>query len=73
MRSRLLSVWTARGPILVLRNDFVAISDLEVKLMQWYHLCFAYEYSSGDYVMLLNGDVVDKGVHDKRLQESKRK
>lgn len=43
----IFSVWTAQGPYAVVRNNFVALSDMEVKLMHWYNHCFSYDYQVG--------------------------
>ncbi len=67
------AVWTATGPIMVLRNHFVAFSSLEVHLLRWYHLCFSFDYRSGEYEMVLDGDAVDRGVFGKDLAGMKRK
>ncbi len=59
----LVAVWTASGPIFALRNQFIGISDVEVKVMRWYHHCFSYDYSEGTYSMVLDGSVVAQGEH----------
>ncbi len=55
------SMWTGLGPIFVMRNQFIGISTFEVKVMTWYHHCFTYDYSTGDFAMLVDGDVVEEG------------
>ncbi len=68
---QMVSVWTGRGPIMMLKNDFVAFSDLDVKLMQWYHLCFTYDYTNGLFKMYLDGELLDEGTHSRNMTELK--
>ena len=57
------SVWTASGPIMVLRNQFVSFSSVSAHLMRWYHHCFTFDYATGRYKMTLNGEVLTEGTH----------
>lgn len=54
-------VWTGLGPIFVIRNNFVAISRVEVKVMRWYHHCFAYNVTNGQFAMYLDGSLLEEG------------
>ena len=54
-------VWTATGPITVFQNQFVTLSNIEVKLMRWYHLCSSYDMNSKKFEMVLDGEVISKG------------
>ena len=64
-------VWTGQGPIMVFRNQFIAISNVEVKLMRWYHHCYSYDFKTGDYEMLLDGEIVAQGTHSQQLSKVK--
>ncbi len=64
-------VWTGSGPVMSLRNQFVAFSSIEVKLMRWYHHCFAFDYDTGKYTMILDGEVIDEGTHTQKLTQLK--
>ncbi len=62
-------VWVDSGPIVMLHNVFVAHSNIQVELMQWYHCCFTYDYKTGSFQMVLDGKVITSGRHDYGLEE----
>ena len=46
----------------------MGFSDIEVKVMRWYHHCFSYDYASGTYAMVLDKDLLTEGEHGKNLE-----
>ena len=67
----MLIVWTGLGPIMVLRNRFVGISTVEIKVMRWYHHCFTFDFKTMKYKMYLDGKIVAQGVTNQPLDKLK--
>ncbi|TRY78459.1 hypothetical protein TCAL_11687 [Tigriopus californicus] len=55
------SLWTGSGPLMVLKNQFIGQSDIQVKLMRWYHHCFTFDYTDMSFEMILDGATIDQG------------